>query len=105
MIGGEEILPDSSKGSDASCEYKFCWLTNGFQPTKSGNRDDLNITFKFENADVVNSFQVKFYAQEKASHITWGTEVRRLELEVRGINSGTGATPHKTLAPTNVVFK
>lgn len=105
MIGGDEIVADTCKEGDNSCVYQFSWLTSGFQPTKSGQRSELNFTFKFENAEVVNTFQVKMYSREKSSHITWGTEIRRMELEVRGVEPMSSATPYKTLAPTNVSFK
>ena len=105
IIGGDEMRPDSSKSTDSSCDYTFTWLTSGFQPTKSGQRSDLAFMFKFENAEVVNTFQVKMYAREKSSHLTWGTEVKRIELEVRGVEPVTSAAPLKTYAPSNVSFK
>lgn len=105
VIGGDEMSPDSTKEGDNGCDYVFTWLTSGFQPTKSGQRSELAFIFKFENAEVVNTFQVKMYSREKSSHLTWGTEVKRIELEVRGMEPTTGATPYKNLAPTNVTFK
>lgn len=105
VIGGEEVAQDSCKERDGSTEYEFSWLTSGFQPTKTGRRSDVNFTFKFENAEVVHTFQVKFYSPEKGSHITWGTEVRRLELEVKGLLPLDSTTPYQTLAPTNISCK
>ena len=99
------MRPDSSKTSDNACDYTFTWLTSGFQPTKSGQRSELSFIFKFEHAEVANSFQVKMYSREKSSHLTWGTEVRRIELEVRGMESSAGAAPYKTLAPTKINYK
>ena len=108
VIGGDEITPDSSKEGESSSEYQFSWITNGFQPTKSGKRSELSFSFKFENAQVLNKLQVKFYPQEKGSHLTWGTEIHRIEYEVRGIeriSKGSEATPYKTLAPHNINFR
>ena len=53
---------------------------------------------------MLHKFQVKFYPSEKSSHITWGTEVKRIEFDVRGLETG-GAAPYKVLAPTNISFK
>ena len=104
MIGEEDVAQDSCKEGDSSNEYHFSWLTSGFQPTKSGHRSEITFIFKFENAEVVNKFQVKFYPPEKSSHITWGTEVRRMELEVRGMETSAGASLYKTLAPSNIRY-
>lgn len=106
-IGGDDIIPDSTKESDSAYEYVFSWITNGFQPTKSGQRNELAFSFKFENAEVTKKFQVKFYSREKGSHITWGTEIHKMELVVRGMVcvAKDGATPYQTLAPTTVNLK
>ena len=96
---------DSSKDGDNSAEYQFSWLTSGFQPTKKGRRDEIVVIFKFENAEVTSKLQVKLYSPEKGSHITWGTEVRRMEFEVKGIEPLTSSTPYQSLVPTSVSYK
>ena len=53
---------------------------------------------------VVRSYyflQTKFYPVTSASHLTWGTEVKQIQLEGRG-EFGGGAT--QRLTPTNVTF-
>lgn len=105
VIGGEEVAQDSSKDGENSTDYQFSWLTSGFLPTKRGSRDEIVVIFKFENAEVTSKLQVKLYSPEKSSHITWGTEVRRMEFEVKGIEPLTRASPYQSLVPTSVSFK
>ena len=105
MIGGEPVAVESCKERDGTTDYEFSWLTSGFQPTKSGRRSDVNFIFQFENAEVVHAFQVKFYSPDRGAHITWGTEVRRLELEVKGFIPLDSASPYQTLSPTNISVK
>ena len=95
------------KDCDNNGEYKFTWITSGYKPTKSGQRFELNFCFKFEKAEVAKKFQVKFYPQEKASHITWGTEINRIEMSVRGMESTSAASDSlfMNLVPTEVTFK
>ena len=104
VIGGDNITPDTSKTTGDCNEYTFTWLTNGFAPTATGKRNDLRIAFTFENAELATSQQVKFYPVAKSSHLTWGTEVQKIELEARGQPAG-GAAGYQNLAPTNVSFK
>lgn len=101
------MIPDSSKEEGEYTLYTFSWLTNGFKPTPQGKRNELRVMFGFPHTEFATSFQVKFYPLSKASNLTWGTEVRRIDLEGRGIGaaSSDGATPSLHLAPTNVTFK
>ena len=108
VIGGDSVTPDSTKEEGDHTDYEFAWITNGFKPTQSGRRSDLRFAFRFPHAEFSTSFQVKFYAVTKSSNLTWGTEVKRIELEGRGIGraaSGDGATPLLNLSPTKVTFK
>ena len=101
------MTPDTTKEEGDTTEYTFSWITNGFTPTQRGRRNDLRVAFTFPHAELSTSFQVKFYSLEKSSHLTWGTEVHRIELEGRGIDGSPqeGATPMQSLAPTKVTFK
>ncbi len=101
------MTPDSSREQGDHTEYTFSWLTNGFKPTPKGRRNDLRVMFEFPHAEFATSFQVKFYPDTKGSNLTWGTEIRRIDLEGRGIGGAPpdGATPTQNLAPTKVTFK
>lgn len=103
------MTPDSTQEAidNTSTEYTFSWLTNGFKPTAQGKRGDLRVMFAFPHAEFATSFQVKFYPVTKGSNLTWGTEIRRIDFEGRGISGASSdeATPFSNLAPTKVTFK
>lgn len=100
------MTPESSKEERDRTDYVFNWITNGFKPTPQGRRNDLRIMFRFPHAEFATSFQVKFYPPTKSS-LTWGTEIKRIELEGRGIGGTPSdeATPLQNLSPTNITFK
>jgi len=107
VVGGDDMTPESSKQERDHTQYIFSWLTNGFRPTGQGKRNDLRMMFRFPHAEFATSFQVKFYPPTKASNLTWGTEIKRIDLEGRGISGALsdGATPTLNLTPTKVAFK
>ena len=103
VIGGDIITPDSSTKNNDSTTYNFTWLTNGFKPTSSGRRNDLRCCFKFEGAELATTLQVKFYSLGNASHLTWGTAIRSIELEAK--IQTDGAVPFQNLIPSKVNFR
>ena len=104
IIGGDDITPDSKVKKENCVEYKFAWFTNGYAATTNGKRHELHIVFVFDSAKLVTNFQVKFYPITKSSHLTWGTEIHRIELEGRGNLDGAGAAGFESLVPTNIKF-
>ena len=83
----------------------FTWFTNGYQPTAQGKRNELVLTFMFENGQVTTSLQVKFYPVHKSSNLTWGSEVKRIELEFDGRKLEEQGAPFQNLTPKSVTMK
>ena len=100
------MTPDHINKKEEYTEYKFTWFTSGYTTTQTGKRHELRFSFLFEYGELAASFQVKFYPIQSSSHLTWGTEIHRIELEGRGdFGGGGGATGYASLAPTNISFK
>lgn len=51
-------------------------------------------------------FQTKFYAVTSGTHLTWGTEVKQIQIEGSGEfgKGSTGGAGFQTFTPTNVTF-
>lgn len=58
VIGGDDLSPDSSEQKDNQSVYKFTWFTNGYTPSRSGERHDVRFAFLFDGAELASSFQV-----------------------------------------------
>ena len=48
-----------------------------------------------------HTLQTKFYPMTSGSHLTWGTEVKQIQLEGRGEIGGEAT---QRLTPTNITF-
>lgn len=62
---------------------------------------ELRTIGRFISTYTVVLLQTKFYPVTSGNHLTWGTEVKQIQLEGRG-EFGGGAMQH--LAPTNITF-
>lgn len=103
VIGGDDIVPDKVNQKEEHTEYQFTWLTNGYTETAKGQRHELRFSFMFESVEISTNFQVKFYPVQRATHLTWGTEIHKIEMEGRG-QFGAAAGFH-SIAPTKVTFR
>ena len=104
VIGSDDISPDSVEEQEDCTNYNFTWFTNGYTATRQGQRHELHFSFLFENAELVANFQVKFYSIQNTSHLTWGTEIHRIEFDGKG-QFGSGAAAFQTITPINITFK
>ena len=105
MIGGEDILPDGVDEREDHTTYTLTWLTNGYTSTQKGRRSELKFSFMFDNLELAENFQVKFYPVQSGTHLTWGTTIERIELQARTSRPVKEAVDFQTLSPTNVTFK
>ena len=105
IVGGEDIAPDGVDEREDHTTYTLTWLTNGYTSTQKGRRHELRFSFMFDNLELAESFQVKFYPVQSSTHLTWGTTIERIELEARSSKPLTEAVNFQTLSPTNITFK
>ena len=85
-------------------EYSLVWFTNGYQPTKKSVRNELRISFKFTDGELVFPVQAKFYPFSDTTHLTWGTPLRAIELDSAG-NFQQGASSYQNFSIRKTTFK
>lgn len=98
-------MPDGVDEREDHTTYTLTWLTNGYTSTQKGRRSELKFSFIFDNLELAENFQVKFYPVQSSTHLTWGTRIERIEFEARTSRPLKEAVDFQTLSPTNVTFK
>ncbi|KAF1444509.1 CB1 cannabinoid receptor-interacting protein 1, partial [Pygoscelis antarcticus] len=83
-IGGVNV-PLEEKSRDAQvASYTGIYDTEGVPPTKSGERQPIQVNMQFNDIGVFETvWQVKFYNYHKRDHCQWGNSFGSIEYECK----------------------